>query len=72
MVNFRGLFRQNYMLMIFNTVMLVIWILFLFPMIAVEFGYTIDLADPFGLGVASLSGLFFSGIIYKLLKPKLG
>jgi hypothetical protein len=72
MVNVRGLLRQNYMLMVFNTLILVFWVFFLYPMIGDALGYPLILSDPMGFAFAAFSGLFFAGVTYKLLKLRLG
>ena len=67
-MNFGNLFKQDYMTVFLQTVVLLIWLLMLFPMLIGYFGYGFNTTDPIILFAAVFSGLIVSGMTFKLLK----
>lgn len=71
-MNLRNLLRMNYVTIILQTLVLVFWVFFVFPILIGFGGYPFDIADPFWAGLAFGTGLMMSVITFKLVKYRKG
>lgn len=67
-MNFKNLFKMDYMTLLIQTIVLVIWLFVFYPMIIGFAGYVFTVNDPVQMGLALFSGLIVSIVTFKILR----
>lgn len=71
-MDLKNLLKMDYMTVALQTVVLVVWVIFVFPILVGMAGYPFDILDPLMAGTAFFTGLMVSVVTFKLVKYRKG